>query len=137
MKPHVEANSDTIIIRVSMRFKRRAGRKEIVSADGLDGTVSAAPQEALSVAVARAFRWRELMESGKFPSMSAMAEYLGYDRRYVGRALELTLLAPDIVEAILTGREPSGLSLEKLNASSIPVMWRVQRKEWGFKAPVS
>jgi hypothetical protein len=53
------------------------------------------------------------------------------DRSYVSRVLQLMLLAPDIVEAILDGREPSGLSLAKLT-QTLPVLWREQRELFGF-----
>ncbi len=49
------------------------------------------------------------------------------DRSYVGRVMRLALLAPDIVEAIVAGREPSGLSLERL-VKKMPMVWEEQRK---------
>ena len=62
---------------------------------------------------------------------NALAKNLGVDRSYVSRVLQLTLLAPDIVEAGLAGREPSGLSLAKLT-QSLPVLWDEQRELFGF-----
>ena len=53
------------------------------------------------------------------------------DRSYVSRIMRLTLLAPDIVEAIVEGREPSGLSLERL-VKKMPVVWREQREEFRY-----
>lgn len=55
-------------------------------------------------ALARAFRWQRLLEDGRFDSISAIAAAEKIDRGYVGAVLRLTLLAPDIVEAILSGR---------------------------------
>lgn len=55
------------------------------------------------------------------------------DRGYVGRILRLTLLAPDIIQAILDGWEPSGLSLEKLT-KPFPDDWSEQRRHLGFPA---
>ena len=52
------------------------------------------------------------------------------DRTYVGRMLRLTSLAPDIIEAILRGKEPEGMSLEKLR-KELPVRWDEQRRRWG------
>ncbi len=52
---------------------------------------------------------------------------LGLDRSYVSRIMRLTLLAPDIVAAIVDGREPSGLSLERL-VKGMPVIWEEQRE---------
>ena len=58
-----------------------------------------------------------------------MAQALGVDRTHVGRTLRLSSLAPDIVEAILRGDEPDGLSLEKLR-KNLPVRWDEQRERW-------
>lgn len=63
--------------------------------------------------------------------MTELAERLNVDRSYVSRILRLNLLAPDIVEAILAGREPSGLSLAKLT-QTIPVLWHEQREMFEF-----
>jgi len=64
-------------------------------------------------------------------SVTELAERLNVDRSYVSRILRLNLLAPDIVEAILAGREPSGLSLAKLT-QTIPVLWHEQREMFEF-----
>ena len=82
-------------------------------------------------AIARAFHWQELVDGRKYSSISDLAEALGLDRSYVGRIMRLTLLAPDIVEAIVDGREPSGVSLERL-VKAMPVMWAEQRGRFGF-----
>jgi len=72
--------------------------------------VSHPTQEPLITALPRAFHWQELIDRGKYSSISDLAEALGLDRSYVSRIMRLTLLAPEIVEAIVDGPEPSGLS---------------------------
>ena len=118
-------------IRVTMSLKRRGGRKEIVVAQGLPRRQRSARQthSALVLAVIRGHRWKELLESGRYPSVDALAARMGVGSSYVGRHLNLALLAPDIVEAILMGREPDGLSLDKLYR--LPVEWAEQRRELG------
>ena len=59
-----------------------------------------------------------------------MAKDVGCDRTYVGRMLRLTSLAPGIIEGILRGDEPDGMSLEKLR-KQLPVRWAEQRRAWG------
>ena len=59
-----------------------------------------------------------------------LAKDVGCDRTYVGRMLRLTSLAPDIIEAILQGEEPDGLSLEKLR-KDLPVRWDEQSRSYG------
>lgn len=88
--------------------------------------VAADEEGNLLTALARAFDWQELLDSGRYASITELAEALGLDRSYVGRILRLTLLAPDIVEAIAQAREPSGLSLERLT-KGVAVSWEEQR----------
>ena len=61
-------------------------------------------------AIARAFRWREMLEDGDYATIREIANAEKINETYVGRVLRLTLLAPDIVEAILNGRQPAALS---------------------------
>jgi len=118
-------------IRVPMALRRRGGRKEIVVPEGLPRRRRPAPRahSALVLAVVRAHRWKELLDSGRYVSIDALAAKMGVDSSYVGRHLDLTLLAPDIVEAILAGQEPDGLTLEKLYR--MPLEWDEQRRVLG------
>jgi hypothetical protein len=78
-------------------------------------------------ALARAFRWKRMLESGQVVSISEIATKEKIDRGYVGSILRLTLLAPDIVEDILDGRQPSTLGLPCL-LKPFPLEWDLQRK---------
>jgi hypothetical protein len=77
-------------------------------------------------AIARAFRWREMLESGQYQTIREIASAEKINESYVGRVLRLTLLAPEIVEAILGGRQPADLQLEDL-LRRFPVLWAEQR----------
>ena len=132
-KPTLVADGDNILIRIPMRFKKRGGRTEIIAPAGLD---SAFPdggpvQQPIVTALARAKRWQEMLDAGEVASVTDLAERLNVDRSYASRILRLNLLAPDIVEAVLAGREPSGLSLAKLT-QTLPVLWHEQREVFGF-----
>jgi hypothetical protein len=76
-------------------------------------------------AVARAFRWRRMLESGRFATINELAAAEKINASYVSRVLRLTLLAPDIVEAILDGRQPEGMTLLGL-MKPFPVEWSSQ-----------
>jgi len=132
-QPKVERQGESLVIRIPMKFKRRGGRKEIIVPEGLLATQAAKSetQEPLVVALARAHHWQELIDSGRYPTITALAEALEVDRGYVSRMLRLTILAPDIIEAILRGAEPSGLSLERLT-KQLPILWSDQRERHGF-----
>jgi hypothetical protein len=129
--PVIERDGDAIVIRIPMRFKRQGGRKAIIVPQGLaDSEGSCSPvQEPLVRALAQAYHWQDLIDSGRFASITALAASLDVDRSYVGRILRLALLAPDIVEAILRGAEPSGLSLERLT-KGVPMLWAKQRSKF-------
>nr|WP_221244510.1 hypothetical protein [Neoroseomonas alkaliterrae] len=76
-------------------------------------------------AVARAFRWRRMLESGRFGTINELAAAEKINSSYVSRVLRLTLLAPYIVEAILDGRQPEGMTVAVL-LEPFPVGWREQ-----------
>ena len=122
---------DTLTIRIPIRLQRRGGRKLIVMPEG-----AAAParkpsrDEALVKALVRAHRWRRRIESGRAKSITDLAEQEGVTDAYVCRLLPLTCLAPEIVEAILDGRQPKGLRLAEMLGNG-PVAWEEQRDVWG------
>jgi hypothetical protein len=78
-------------------------------------------------ALARAFRWKRMLENGRYASISEIAAAEKIDRGFVGSILRLTLLAPDIIEAILDGRQPAGLGLSAL-LKPFPLEWERQRE---------
>ena len=77
----------------------------------------------------RAHRWRRRIESGQAKSITDLAEQEGVTDAYVCRLLPLTCLAPDVVEAILDGRQPKGLRLAEMLGNG-PVGWQEQRRYW-------
>jgi len=79
-------------------------------------------------AIAPAFRWREMLETGTHVTIAEIAAAEKIIESYVGRILRLTLLAPDIVEAILGGRQPAQMTLAVL-MRRFPVLWSAQRSE--------
>ena len=118
--------SDCIVLSIPIQVKKRSGRKQIITPDGLDQlakedekpTTVKNAREPIAVAVARAHRWLELIESGKYPNGQVLAKALGLDASYIHRYLRLTLLRPDLIEDLLHNREPEGMSIEKLKDAS-------------------
>jgi hypothetical protein len=74
-------------------------------------------------------RWRRRIESGQAKSVTDLAEQGGVTDAYLCRLLPLTCLAPDIVEAILDGRQPKGLRLADVLGNE-PLAWNAQRETW-------
>ena len=83
--------------------------------------------ETLIRTLARAHRWKRLLEEGKFRSAAEIAAAEGVTHSFVNRLLRLTLLAPDIVEAILDGRQAKSLELAVLT-DKLPSAWEEQRQ---------
>ena len=92
----------------------------------------AEPNKPLVLALARAYRWQRMLDSGQAAGVEAIAAQHGVDRTYIARTLNLATLAPDIVGTIMKGTEPSGLSLRKLMAEPPPVRWDEQRTALGL-----
>jgi hypothetical protein len=135
-KPTIRRDGDCIVVHIPMTFKRRGGRKEIIVPQECSDETSKKQQaqDALVLAVVRGHIWRDLLESGKVRSIAEIARANKVDGSYVSRMLDLTLLAPDIIEAILDGKEPSGLSLARLTSKRIATMWEEQRRALGLGA---
>jgi hypothetical protein len=99
--------------------------------DGGDAWAPAKPRpdETLIRALARAHRWKRLLEEGMYGSAGEIAEAEKVTRSFVNRLLRLTLLAPDIQEGILDGRQPKAMQLEELTGT--PSEWKKQRESFG------
>ena len=123
---------DTLTIRIPIRLQRRGGRKLIMTPEGAAvPTPKSNRDETLIKVLVRAHRWRRKIESGQARSVTDLGEQEGVTDAYVCRLLPLTCLAPDIVEAILDGRQPKGLRLAEMLGNG-PVSWGEQRKRMGF-----
>jgi hypothetical protein len=119
-------NQRTLTVRVPFAIKKHGGRKLVIAPDGTPRNPPAARIDSTLVkALARAHRWKRMLESGEFASVADLAAAEKINESYVCRILRLTLLAPDIVEAILNGRQPPELQLETV-LKPFPVEWEAQ-----------
>ena len=126
MNSHIDLPEKVVI---PMRFKRVGGRKRIVVPSEVQ-QVKQPPvrDESLLKALGRAFRWRELLSGDQFETIEELARAEKVDASYLARMMRLTLLSPRLVEAVLEGRQPAGLTLP--NASRpFPMDWDEQ-EEW-------
>jgi hypothetical protein len=118
----------TLTVHVPLTLCRRGGRKLVVCPEGVI-SIARGPRidNALVKALARAYRWQRLLEDGTYASVAEIAKAEQINDSYVSRLLRLTLLAPDIVERILDGRQPQGLQVEA-RLKPMPIEWVKQRK---------
>jgi hypothetical protein len=107
---------DTITVAVPLTIRKRGGRKLVLSPAGEEITAPARPRidNTLVKALARAFRWRRLLETGVYATVAEMADAEGINRSYVSRVLRLTLLAPETIENILEGRVETDILMPDL-----------------------
>ena len=122
----------TVTVSIPVTFLQRGGRKQILTPSGTTPW-SPAPRVdgALVKAVVRAHRWRQMLESGEYSSSAELAKAEKVNDSYLSRILRLTLIAPDITEAILAGSQLSTLQLDEL-LKPLPAAWERQRSELGI-----
>ena len=102
-----------ITVTVPFTIRHHGGRKQVITPDGRPALAPprARVDSALVKALGRAFRWRRLLDTGAYATIEEIATAEGINPSYVSRVLRMTLLAPDLVEAALAGRQPEGMTL--------------------------
>jgi len=124
----IAADGRSVTVRVPISIRRRGGRKFVLTPDGTNLMLPLERRidNTMIKAIARAFRWRDMLESGEYGTIREIAVAEKINETYVGRMLRLTLLAPDTVEAILAGRQQTEITLMAL-MRPFPDAWREQR----------
>uniref|UniRef100_UPI0037C9AA70 hypothetical protein n=1 Tax=Roseovarius salis TaxID=3376063 RepID=UPI0037C9AA70 len=119
---------ETVTLHVPFRIVKRSGRKEMQLPEG-----AAQPRRTdntLIKALARAFRWKSMLESGEFATIAELAAREGIAPSYMTRVLRLTLLAPDIIEGILDGKQGPEVTLARV-LEPFPEEWDAQPMHFG------
>jgi hypothetical protein len=119
-----KTTSSTITVHVPLKFAMRGGRKTILGNFAQPATRTRF-DDSIIKAIARAYRWRSLIEDGAYISITELAKAKGVNQSYACRLLRLTLLSPEIIEAILD-RRGSSLTLDVL-MKPLPTSWSRQR----------
>lgn len=128
----IEYSDGRLTLSVPIQIKRRGGRKQVTLPNGEAATprpwdTAATP---LQLALARGHRWLAMLESGEVKSLKEIAAREGVDNSYVSRMVNLTTLAPDIVDAILQNTLPDHFTLFDI-AVDPPALWEEQRRRVG------
>ena len=106
---------------IVMSLRNCSGRKRIIASQEDFAT------DTLVINIAKAFRWQAMIDEGKFSNVHELARAIGKDDAYVSRIIRFTLLAPDIIHAVLAGKINKSISTEKLK-QALPPMWEDQKK---------
>ena len=131
-RPKVLPLGNAVTIVIPLTVRKWGGRKLVVVPEGADQWAPAKPRidNALIKAVARAFRWKAMLDSGRFATIKELAAAEKINMSYLSRILRLAFLAPDIVEGILEGRQSPELWQDKLRGE-LPGNWDYQRLRLG------
>ncbi len=124
---------DIFTITIDAQIKRCGSEVRLVVPSGSETQTPRHLSLPLIKAVARAHRWPEKIMRGEFQSRQSVAQFAEVDQRYAGRILQFAFLAPDIVEAILEGRQPADLTVQKL-LRGVSMSWAEQRSQLNFSA---
>ena len=128
-RPVLSKDGRTITVHIPITLRHQGGRKQVVTPEGATPWIPIATRvdNTMVKALARAHRWRDMLESGEHATVRDLAKAEKIDEVYLGRVLRLTLLAPNIVEAILAGTQPAPLELHDL-LKPFPAEWDKQRE---------
>ncbi len=125
--PAVPTRPNTITVTIPLRLSRRGGRKTVISPVPYEPPPPKY-DNAIIKALARAHRWRRLIESGHYSSITDLAKSEKVNQSYACRLLRLTLLAPEIVEAILDGAHSHKVQLNRI-VGPLPIDWGSQLRQ--------
>ena len=117
-------NPETVTIHVPFRIVKRGGRKEMILPPG--ATAHRKIDNTLVKALARAFRWKRMLESGEFTTITELSAREGIAPSYMTRVLRLTLLAPELIERLLSGDRGLFISMANVLAT-FPSEWECQK----------
>ena len=122
-----------MLVHIPMTLTKRQGRKQIILPTGSEMVsvphdITADP---VALAVAKGFRWQALLDNDTYPSVRALAKAVKQDTSYVARTIRLTLLAPEIIEAVMAGQCPPGLTLKRLSRE-FSMAWDEQRRKFAM-----
>jgi hypothetical protein len=126
-KSKIKGDERTITVRIPISIRKRGSKKLVLAPDGTTApSFSRRIDNSMVKALARAFRWQQLLENGTYATIAEVADSEKINETYVGRVLRLTLLSPQIVEMIVSGRSPLSLGLAAL-MRALPVVWKEQK----------
>lgn len=120
-----------IVLTVQAQLMRRGLEMRLVIPSDEPKSPSPRPSQALIKAIARGRNWYEQLIARDKVSLTDLADESGVNDRYTSRILRAAFLAPDIVEAILEGRQPAGMTLDRM-LDNLPLDWDKQRRALGF-----
>lgn len=135
MKLDLEVKTEVVEVHIPMTFERRGGRKIVITPDVVEKTDKTPKRdETLVRAIVKSHCWRRRIECGQAKSITDLAGQEGVSDAYVCQMLPLTTLSPEIVAAIIDGRQSNLVKLQSLKRNT-PSDWKRQRELWDGVIP--
>ncbi|MFI0849151.1 hypothetical protein [Mesorhizobium sp. IMUNJ 23232] len=127
----IATDGKTITVHVPLTFRKRGGRKLVISPGGQEQSplTSRLVDRPLLRSIVQAFEWQRLLDEGQYTTIGELAKSRKLDRSFVSRTFRLTLLAPEIVEALLDGRQTDAVQRQGL-LHNTPDSWVEQHRTW-------
>jgi hypothetical protein len=142
-------STDQRVSFVPLLIRRRQHRKLLIApprlpgqpvdtklASAFDSALQGKPSFDLALirTLGKAFYWQKLLDSGQVSTITQLALQLQLEAGWVAEVLRMTRLAPDIVQAVMEGKQPRHLNLHALRGrqSCVPLDWQAQRELFGF-----
>jgi hypothetical protein len=127
--PVPEIATDALFeLKAAGAFRRRGVASKLVLSGQIEPDHSTRCDPALIKAVARGHLWFEELATGRARSLHELASREGITRRYIRRLVNLAFLSPQLIEAILQGRQPVALTATRLTELDLPLDWSEQRR---------
>jgi DNA invertase Pin-like site-specific DNA recombinase len=123
-----EPSDSALELTAAVAFTPRGGETKLVLPGLAQQNHSSRCDPALIKAIARGCAWFEELATGRARSLQDLAKRNGISRRYIRRLVDLAFLSPELVEAILQGRQPVELTATRLTELDLPLDWREQYK---------
>ncbi|MGA7863102.1 MAG: recombinase family protein, partial [Stellaceae bacterium] len=122
------ANDRAVELTAAVAFKHRGIETRLVLPGLAQQDRSSRCDPALIKAIARGRAWFEELATGRARSLQELAKRDGISRRYIRRLIGLAFLSPELIGAILQGRQPVALTATRLTELDLPLDWTEQQK---------
>jgi hypothetical protein len=123
-----EPSDSALELTAAVAFTRRGAETKLVLPGLAQQKHNSRCDPALIKAIARGRAWFEELATGRARSLQVLAKREGISRRYIRRLVGLAFLSPQLVEAILQGRQPVELTTTRLTEFDLPLDWTQQHK---------
>lgn len=125
----MRTTANTVTVHIPFTIRKYGGRKQVITPNGEPAAIEKPRVDSTLVkALARAFRWKKMLKTGQFTTITELAKHENLALTYMTRVLRLSLLAPEIVEMILDGRQPPEMTVATL-LEPFPLEWEGQEMD--------